>query len=184
MFVAKLDFVRIIDVSFQLVMSTDILTTTYLRLRSRLKATARRLLNDDGEAEDALQEAFCQLWQKRDKIESVTQAEGLTIVTLRNKCIDVIRNRNRQVASNIDDHALSIADEAETDYRENLYKSVKAIIDSHLSERERQIITMRDTNGFDFSDIADELHISEANARLILSRARKKVRDIYLSSKI
>ncbi|MDE7458692.1 MAG: sigma-70 family RNA polymerase sigma factor, partial [Muribaculaceae bacterium] len=63
------------------------------------------------------------------------------------------------------------------------YESVKAIIDSRLSEREKAVITMRDTMGMDFGDIAEELGITEANTRMILSRARKTVREIYLSSK-
>ena len=41
---------------------------------------------------------------------------------------------------------------------------------------------MRDTMGMDFADIAVELGISENNVRMILCRARKTVREIYLSS--
>ena len=48
---------------------------------------------------------------------------------------------------------------------------------------EKAVITMRDTMGMDFGDIAEELGITEANTRMILSRARKTVREIYLSSK-
>ncbi|MDE7335203.1 MAG: sigma-70 family RNA polymerase sigma factor, partial [Muribaculaceae bacterium] len=44
-------------------MSQDILTSTFLRLRGRLRATARRVLADDSSADDALQEAFFKLWQ-------------------------------------------------------------------------------------------------------------------------
>ena len=40
------------------------------------------------DAEDALQEAFCRLWQRRDTINSTREAEALAATTLRNICID------------------------------------------------------------------------------------------------
>lgn len=164
-------------------MTHDILTSTFIRLRRRLQATARRLLADDSAADDALQDAFYKLWERRQSIVSQSQAEGLSVVAVRNTCIDALRRSNRTAEYPIDRATEDIAEIDSDDERYELYKSVKAIIDSRLSEREKSVITMRDTMGLDFADIADELGITESNARMILSRARKTVREIYLSSK-
>lgn len=164
-------------------MAQDILTSTFLKLRSRLQATARRLLVDDSAADDALQDAFYKLWERRQSIVSQSQAEGLSVVAVRNTCIDALRRSNREAKYPIDCATEAVAESDSDNERIELYESVKAIIDSRLTEREKAVITMRDTMGLDFAEIADELDITESNARMILSRARKTVREIYLSSK-
>lgn len=161
-------------------MASDILTSTFMRLRERLKANARRLLSDDSEADDALQDAFCRLWKHRERIVSDSQAEGLSVIAVRNTCIDALRRRQDSLPVDQAEAELSDNDDSDS-LRDELYQSVKKIIDHRLSERERSVITMRDTMGMEFSDIADELGITENNARMILSRARRAVREIYLS---
>lgn len=164
-------------------MSQDILTTTFLRLRGRLRATALRVLSDESSADDALQEAFFKLWERRRSIESRAKAEGLTVVAVRNSCIDQLRRNSRRAECPINPAAEEVADADQESDRAELYESVKAIIERQLNERERQVITMRDTQGYSFAEIAGALNITETNARMILSRARKTVREIYLSSK-
>lgn len=161
-------------------MSTDILTSTFLRLQSRLRATARRFLADDSDADDALQETFCRLWQRRDTIESSSQAEGLSVIAVRNACIDTLRRR-KQTAESED---LSVTEDVyeSPDEGSEIYESINAIMDRHLNERERAVITMHDIRGYAYDEIAEELGITEANARAIVSRTRKTLRQIYLSS--
>ncbi|MDE6855666.1 MAG: sigma-70 family RNA polymerase sigma factor, partial [Muribaculaceae bacterium] len=38
----------------------------------------------------------------------------------------------------------------------------------------------RDRDGWEFDEIAESFGISEANARMIVSRARKTIRSLYL----
>lgn len=161
-------------------MASDILTTTFMRLRERLQANARRLLADDSAAEDALQDAFCRLWRHKDDIVSDSQAEGLSVTAVRNTCIDALRRRRNNLP--IDQAEAEVSDSDADDDRSEIYESVRLIIDRRLSQRERAVITMRDTMGMEFADIADELGITENNVRMILSRARRTVREIYLSS--
>ncbi len=163
-------------------MSQDILTSTFLRLRARLRASARRLLADDVAADDALQDAFYKLWERRRSILSRDQAEGLTVVAVRNSCIDQLRRNSRRAELPIELAANEAADADTESERAELYESVRSIINNRLNERERLVITMRDTQGYSFAEIAAELNITETNARMILSRARKAVRQIYLSS--
>lgn len=163
-------------------MATDILTKTFIGMRQRLFASARKMLDDDADADDALQDAFFRLWQRRDKIESRSQAEGLSVVTVKNICIDTLRRRQTIEITPIETADRELSNLDDDDNRRETYKTVKDIIDRRLSERERQVITMRDTMDMAFEDIASELGITENNVRMILSRARKTVREIYLST--
>lgn len=163
-------------------MATDILTKTFISMRQRLFASARKMLDDDADADDALQDAFFRLWQRRDKIESRSQAEGLSVITVKNICIDTLRRRQTIEITPIETADRELSNLDDDDDRRETYKTVKNIIDRRLSERERQVITMRDTMDMAFEDIASELGITENNVRMILSRARKTVREIYLST--
>ena len=160
-------------------MTSDILTSTFIRLRSRLRASAMRLLADDSDVEDALQDTFYRLWQRRSTIENQSQAEGLSIIAVRNTCINALR-RKTQTNASVDLIPEDIADDRNE--REDLYESVKSIIENRLNEREKAVIRMHDLHGYSYEEIAEELGITETNARMIVSRARKAVRQIYLSS--
>lgn len=158
--------------------AADILTAAFLRIRPRLSATARRLTPRGDEADDLVQEAFCRLWGKRGAIDSDTHAEGALMTTLRNVCIDSLRrSHDTELTAEFSEPAAATTD-ADCGYSE-LYDRVSAIIDRSLSERDREILLLRDRNGYEIDALAARFDTSEANIRLILSRARRTVRDIY-----
>ena len=63
------------------------------------------------------------------------------------------------------------------------YQQVRAIIDQDLSANQRAIIDMRELQGMEFDDIAARLGMQPATVRVELSRARKRVREIYRNKK-
>ena len=56
---------------------------------------------------------------------------------------------------------------------------VAAIIEHELSPVQRSIVRMREYEGLDFDDIARRLDLQPSNVRVQLSRARKRIRQIY-----
>ena len=48
-----------------------------------------------------------------------------------------------------------------------------------LSANQRAIIDMREVQGMEFDDIAKRMNMTAANVRVELSRARRRVREIY-----
>lgn len=60
-----------------------------------------------------------------------------------------------------------------------LITEINRLIDAHLSPRDREILQRHDRDGWEFDEIADHFGISQANARMIVSRARKTIRTIY-----
>lgn len=156
--------------------AADILTTVFLRIRPRLSAAARRLTPRNEEADDMVQETFCRLWGRRADIESDSHAEGALMTTLRNVCIDSLRrSHDAEQTAEMADRAVTADDE---EYAE-LYDRVSHIIDRNLSERDREILLLRDRNGYEMDALAARFDTTEANIRLILSRARRTVRQIY-----
>jgi RNA polymerase sigma-70 factor (ECF subfamily) len=161
-------------------MEQEVFSSLFTRLHHRLKASARRLLGNDDDADDALQDAFCNLWQRRDGITSESEATGLSVTTVKNICIDKLRRQQTHPTDSIDDN-LQLSDDNDYDNNEQ-FKTVKAIIDNSLNEQQRHILYMRDYSGYSFEEIANETGLTESNIRLILSRARRAVRQCYINS--
>lgn len=156
-------------------MKSDILTSIFTRLRPALLASAKGVLREnEDDAPDALQEAFCRLWRHRDSFENEEHVQAASYTAVKNAAIDMVRRR-RPIAPVEEMPEIASDDVAASE----LYDEVSRIIRAVLSEREREVLMMRDRNGFEMDAIAARIDTTEANVRLILSRARKKVRECY-----
>ena len=159
-------------------MSEEQLVSTFTTLRRKFLHLALRLLPYDEEAEDALQDAFCRLWPRRDHINSTAEAEALTTTTLRNICIDRLRKKGLETVP-IDEERDKIEAEHDETEREELIKDVEKIIRPELTPLQQQIIEEREYKGRDIEEIAKRLDMQPTAVRMQLSRARKKIREIY-----
>lgn len=150
--------------------STDrSLSQLFQRLRPRLLAAGRRLLGNDDDASDAVQDTFEKLWKK-----SASHSEAVVVTAMRNICIDSLRSRKPT------DPLTDSLPVAETDSETGaLYHEVNQVIEQALSSRDREILILRDRDGWEFDSIAERTGLTEANVRVILSRARRTVRDVY-----
>jgi RNA polymerase sigma-70 factor (ECF subfamily) len=161
-------------------MKTDTLTSTFIELRGRLTRLALRFLHSQEDAEDVLQDAFMKLWSRRNDISSRTEAEALSVVAVRNQCVDSIRRKH------IDTVELDAAKEGCTCEnvvdkieRYELFAEVDSIIDGELTEQQRRILRMKEYEDLSIERISGILGMEESAVRMNLSRARKKIRECY-----
>ena len=146
---------------------------------SAFRSVRRRLMSrHTDDEEDALQEAFCRLWTRRDDFSSQGEAEGFLTVAARNVSIDHHRRRQAHPETDIDTLDRYPVSDGDSD-RDDRIAEVNRLIDTVLSPRDREILRRHDRDGWDFEEISEHFHISEANARMIVSRARKSIRTLY-----
>lgn len=147
------------------------LADLFQRLAPRLMAAGRRILGSNEAASDAMQDTFVRLWSRQRDA-----GEGLVMTAMRNTCIDSLRSRHdTEFVDDSDIGSFQADGETETE----LYDEVNRLIGLHLSERDRMILIMRDRDEFEIDAIAARTGLSEGNIRLILSRARRTVREAY-----
>lgn len=99
------------------------------------------------------------------------------MTAVRHAAIDALRRRRDVVGVE------QLAEEAEdADSADDLFGQVERLIETALSERDRKILYMRDRYGYDMESIARQTGLTEANVRVVLSRARRAVRECYRKS--
>ncbi|WP_172478314.1 RNA polymerase sigma factor [Duncaniella muris] len=154
----------------------DILTSIFTRLRPRLHSTAARWLGSDSDADDVLQDAFLRLWGKTLDHDMTERAAATAV---KSTCIDTLRRRKVRRADPLESVADIEPANSANDTAEEIYEDVTVLINGRLSEQARSVLLLRDRDEWEFDAIAEHLGLSEANVRMILSRARRTVRDLY-----
>lgn len=164
-------------------MDSETLTSAFIGIRQRLMNLAGCMLGDEDAAADAVQDAFCRLWQRRDSMSNRNEVEGVSVVTVRNLCIDNLRrganagmtsiDENRTVAESVENE---IYDEQE---RKEAFDELNFIMERELTDTQRAIVRMREYEECSYEEIAEILAMQPATVRVQLSRARKLIRECY-----
>ena len=158
-------------------MSDKALISAFTTLRKKFLRIAMHILPSESDADDALQDAFCRLWPRRDSINSTAEAEALATTTLRNICIDNVRKRKIETVPIDEEH--DRCEESNHNTNEERYNQVKKIIESELTPQQKEIIELKEIEGYTVEEIAERLSSTESAVRMNLSRARKKIRECY-----
>lgn len=156
----------------------DRITNAFTTLREQMLSLAERITGNRDDAADAVQDAFVKLWQQRGRYETTSHAQGAGMMTVRTTSIDMARRNSHQADVPVE-QVTDIIEEPTNEERNMAYQQVRRIIDSELSNNQRMIIDMREVQGLEFDEIAARLGMQPANVRVELSRARKRVREIY-----
>ena len=151
-------------------MRSEELNREFLAIKDAAYRYAVSLLHDPTLAEDATQDLYEKLWRRRLLIRQGTFRQ-LVMVSIRNICLDLLRERERRRQDN---PPQNIAAEANED--SELIQMVGKII-ATLPERERVVIHLHDYEGLGYDEIAEIIGSSESAARMACSRARQKVKE-------
>lgn len=147
--------------------------------RTRLRAVAYRILGSNGDAEDAVQEAWLRLTRAdADHIENL--GGWLTTVVAR-VCLDMLRSRKAHPLETLEETRVTPPDVHSSDPAQEalLADSVGSallIVLRSLTPAERIAFVLHDLFDLSFGEIAPVLGKSEEAVRQLASRARRRVR--------
>ena len=140
----------------------------FLLFHPKLFRIAYALVENKADAEDILQDAYFKLWNKRD---------DLTLV--KNLCLDFLRspraNRREEKIEEVFMLATDSSPEKELETKDK-ERQIRQLI-SRLPENQRQVIRLRGIDDCSMDEIEQITGLSAVNIRVLLSRARKIIRE-------
>ena len=160
-------------------MTVDVFKEKIIPLQSHMQLLAERMLGDEMAAEDAVQDVFLHLWERRDSLDKVVNLKSYVMQATRMRCIDIIRQQKK--SDNIDDiHEIptddQVADEVELVDRRNAL--LHSMLDD-LPERQRTVVKMRYLEEKEITQIEKSLNMSSSNIYTTLSRAMQTLRERF-----
>jgi RNA polymerase sigma factor (sigma-70 family) len=141
---------------------------------------AYRMMNNREDAEDLLQEAFLDCFRniKSFRFESTFGAWLKSILV--NKCINQLRKKKAELVLQETVPVEIVEEEQETIYNtDKIFKGIEQLPDGY-----RIILTLYLLEGYDHTEIAQILGISESTSKSQYSRAKEKLRSILLKKQI
>lgn len=154
------------------------LSDTYTRLRSRLKKMASSILNNEEDAEDALQDAFCRLLLRETREPDSTSSDGLVVTAVKRICLSYLRKRSTHASEPIEEREMAVSSTIRSIWEEEEMADFHRRLMSKLSETQKTVFEMV-SNGIDYDIIALRLEMSEEAVRQHVSRARKILKNEY-----
>ena len=132
--------------------------------------TAKAILRQDQDAEDAVQEAICTAFASRGSLRDAQRFKPWILRILTNKCYDLCRKRRPTVdLEELSDRLPS--DSPDHDQRLTLWQAVLS-----LNDELRVTVTLFYYEGLSVREIGQVLGISEAAVKTRLSRGRARLR--------
>ena len=156
--------------------------TTVVPMNGKLYRYAFRFLEDSDEAQDAVQEVFVKLWKMRDQMKDVRNMEAFAVRITRNYCLDQIKTKHTvslDVNDYFKDRISDMSDPQEILEKSDTMKELGRIV-QELPEPQRSVLRMRDIEGYSNEEVGEKLGLTPGNVRVVLSRARKKIRESFI----
>lgn len=157
-------------------MNTKDFKQNVLSLSDRIFPMVARMLGNNADAKDAIQEIIIKLWARRQQLGAHSNLTGFVFLTARNYCIDLLKKKRLELVSS--DSQIEVI-ESSTGQEQFELKELTLIIEKileKLPEQQKEIMMMRDIDGFEFDEIAAAMQLKVEHIRVLLSRARKHVR--------
>ncbi|HEY6710550.1 MAG TPA: RNA polymerase sigma factor SigJ [Actinomycetota bacterium] len=157
------------------------LTDRFEEHRARLRAVAYRILGSLGDADDAVQETWLRL--SRAGADEVGNLGGWLTTVVARVCLNMLRSRGRRreqsLGLRLPDPVVSpegaLQPDEEALLAEGVGLALLVVLDT-LSPAERVAFVLHDLFDLPFEEIAPLVGRSEAAARQLASRARRRVR--------
>lgn len=150
-----------------------------LPMRQQLFRLSLKLLEDEQDAEDAVQEALLKLWHVRNTLSSYDNPAAFATTVTKNHCLDKLKLKKTTETIESQFNLSELDNPYRQLERKNTELILKHII-QQLPQLQQQIITMKDVEEYEVEEIAEITGTAPDAIRMNLSRARKKVREEYL----
>ena len=153
----------------------------FLPCHKKMYYIAFRYLGNEYDAEDMVQNTYLKLWQKRESLENIENNEAYAITTIKHLCLDTLRAP--QIETDNDSVLVQETEPApQPDTAYEIKEDMKVLLNiiNKLPEQQRKILLLRHFEDKSTDEIETETGLSNANIRVLLSRARKTIKELFI----
>jgi len=149
--------------------------------KSKLARYGWYYLKNIDDVNDTLQDLFVRLWKMRFTLANYDSVLALSMTMMRNMCFDKLRKQKGLVNLSID----QLPDIIDFSPNENQSTEItKLYLEiNKLTGLQKEIITLKDIEGYDYQEICQILDLEIGAVRTNLCRARQKIRDRIIKNR-
>jgi RNA polymerase sigma-70 factor (ECF subfamily) len=143
------------------------------RYAGLMRAYAVRLTRSPADADDAVQEAFITAWDTIDTLNDPAAVKPWLMRVVSRKSIDRVRARRGDAA--LEDWDAPAPDSSGPEQRVLVHSQLEAVVGilDRLPEMQRQCWVLKESGGYSYQEIAEELDVPVPTVRGALARARR-----------
>ena len=140
--------------------------------------TCFRIVLDEMEAEDIMQEAFLKAFDKIDTYSGKVSFGAWLKRIVINHSLDQIKKKKLDF-KNIEEHSHEIKEEKEEEQEDDITEQIEDIKNAidQLSDGYRIVLSLYLLEGYDHDEIGEILNISGSTSRSQYTRAKKKLKE-------
>lgn len=161
-------------------MTTEQFKQQILPFHTMMYGVARAILESEDDACDAVQDSMMSLWQKRDSLPMVANLRAYCAATVRNQCMTMVRERAAHRQESLED-APAVADDSSESRIDDAdaIAGLRKVID-RLPASQAEVIRLSAFGGLSNDEIARATGLDNQNVRSLLSRGRRKIKDMFI----
>lgn len=149
-----------------------------LPLKHKMFRFAMSYMHEQADAKDIVQEVMLSAWEQIKDPFSVKNLEAWCMTATRNRALNMLKKKGRnyeELEEQTDLKSKEASPLKSTEEKEAIGR-VRQIIAS-LPQKQQQVIRLRDMEGFSYNEIAEILDIELNHVKVLLFRARKRVKE-------
>lgn len=158
--------------------SESSLTTAYKQLYPELHRKAYRIVRSPILAEDIVQEAFASTLRSISTGKVIRSPRPWLHMCVRNLAVDTLKESKKMDAVSIDESTVPRVD-IEVSEKVNISNRAREILGtlSDLPKDQKSVFMLSELKGYDYRRIARFLSTSEGSVRVLMFKARRKIRE-------
>lgn len=155
-----------------------------LPYRDKIFRFVLRMLGNEFDAEDVLQELAIKIWKRREKFSELDNKEAWCMTVARNLSIDKIRNRQKRRHIDISE-AYDLSDNNKDPFEQLVSDDTMKVLNkwmAKLPENQRTTLHLREIEGMTYKEIAGICSMSLEQVKSNIFRGRKALKELLEKS--
>lgn len=161
-------------------MTLEAFTSDVLPLKNKLHRFAVRYLGDAAEAQDVVQDVLIKVWNRREELSEIDNLEAWCMTVTRNLSLDRLKSSKRKNTVQMPEGLDVSEGDKKTPFHSaaagDMMKQIDHLMNT-LPDKQRQVMQLRDIEGFSYKEISDILTLDLNQVKVNLFRARKYIRE-------